>query len=279
MSDFVVNLVRRGAGLASSVSPRKLAWEEALVGAETGAEERIDPAPEAGPSPEDPTARVSPPEVCAPEVPEREPALRPSSTPPARPIAAAPPARAITIAASPSLAPGPRPLETPSRAPVPDSSAAPSPRPRDAPPPSPVRSRLRAIAAGVDSRPSREAGQRETPPPVRLERPAAPPAWPRANRPDPTLDLAEVPIPEGQSQREDSPPIGTPSSPVRPSAPPPLPWTRVSATPEVPRVEVKIGRVEILPAPLPLPPLTPRREPRGFAEQALARSYRDRRWY
>lgn len=50
--------------------------------------------------------------------------------------------------------------------------------------------------------------------------------------------------------------------------------------PEVPRVEVRIGRIEIraTPPPVPAPPASPQR-PHGFAEYARARRYADRKWY
>lgn len=43
------------------------------------------------------------------------------------------------------------------------------------------------------------------------------------------------------------------------------------------RIQVSIGRIEIRQAVPPQPP--PRRQPRGFEGQLLARRYLDRRWY
>jgi hypothetical protein len=53
-----------------------------------------------------------------------------------------------------------------------------------------------------------------------------------------------------------------------------------SPTPEAPRVEVRIGRVEIrvTTPPLPVAPAS-RQKPSGFVEYTRARSYRDRKWY
>jgi hypothetical protein len=53
-----------------------------------------------------------------------------------------------------------------------------------------------------------------------------------------------------------------------------------SPTPETPRVEVRIGRVEIrvTSPPLPVAPAS-RQRPSGFVEYTRARSYRDRKWY
>jgi hypothetical protein len=53
-----------------------------------------------------------------------------------------------------------------------------------------------------------------------------------------------------------------------------------TSTPESPRIEVRIGRVEIrvTKPPLPAAPASPQK-PNGFAEYARARSYRDRKWY
>jgi len=43
---------------------------------------------------------------------------------------------------------------------------------------------------------------------------------------------------------------------------------------------VQIGRIEIIQPQLPTPALASRRRlPRGFAEQARARHYPERRWY
>ena len=53
-----------------------------------------------------------------------------------------------------------------------------------------------------------------------------------------------------------------------------------SVPPEAARVDVHIGRVEIVqPAPPPPPAPRPRREPRGFADHRLERNYLNRRWY
>lgn len=49
---------------------------------------------------------------------------------------------------------------------------------------------------------------------------------------------------------------------------------------EAGRVEVHIGRVEVVqPAAPPPPPSRARREPRGFADHRLERNYLNRRWY
>jgi hypothetical protein len=52
------------------------------------------------------------------------------------------------------------------------------------------------------------------------------------------------------------------------------------STPESPRIQVRIGRVEIRVAkpPMPAAPASPQR-PNGFVEYTRARSYRDRKWY
>jgi hypothetical protein len=58
------------------------------------------------------------------------------------------------------------------------------------------------------------------------------------------------------------------------------PEVEVPAAPEVPRVEVRIGRIEIraTPPPVPAPPASSQR-PHGFADYARARRYADRQWY
>jgi hypothetical protein len=48
---------------------------------------------------------------------------------------------------------------------------------------------------------------------------------------------------------------------------------------EEPRIEVRIGRVEIkTAAPPPGPPAKTLKSPKGFAAYAAARNYRDRKW-
>ncbi|HET9226181.1 MAG TPA: hypothetical protein VFR31_05915 [Thermoanaerobaculia bacterium] len=59
-----------------------------------------------------------------------------------------------------------------------------------------------------------------------------------------------------------------------PIAPPPAP-----APQEEPRIEVRIGRIEIKSAaPPPRPPARVPRSPKGFAEHSAARTWRDRKW-
>jgi hypothetical protein len=80
----------------------------------------------------------------------------------------------------------------------------------------------------------------------------------------------------------DHPADGSTITPVqlKPATAPALEWPAAAPALETPRVDVRIGRIEILPAPLAVPPpSTPRRPARGFAEATSARSYRDRRWY
>jgi hypothetical protein len=54
----------------------------------------------------------------------------------------------------------------------------------------------------------------------------------------------------------------------------------LTPTPEAPRIEVRIGRVEIRATtpPMPVAPAS-RQRPSGFVEYSRARSYRDRKWY
>jgi hypothetical protein len=72
---------------------------------------------------------------------------------------------------------------------------------------------------------------------------------------------------------------GSPSVP-EPVLPAPLNLSGPAPEPAEPRIEVRIGRVELRAAPPATPPPSPAREERrGFEDYALARRYLRRRWY
>ena len=109
---------------------------------------------------------------------------------------------------------------------------------------------------------------------------------PVAPAPGPEPPRVTVPVPESARPAEPS----LPAPPAPQAVPLPSPRTpepalppRLRAEPSVPeptepRIEVRIGRVELRAAPPPIPP-PPSREGRGFEDYALARSYMRRKWY
>ena len=254
MSGFLANLLRRGAGLPPLVAPRRMDLPADLPvpdGEED--QEGLSPAVSAPPEPErrSPETSVSP----APPVPAKAAeAPRTALVPPEAPLLALAPPReqAIQTPASPRPAPEPPPEPAAPFSPQQDD------RPREAP------EMVRVIAAPPPSPPpftisSETPEERITAPPVQppLPAPAPPPAKPAVVEP---VLLAPI-----------SPPPETPAA---------LHALDEARPPEEPRIEVRIGRIEIRQAPPPpLPAPAPRREPRGFQEHSLARRYLDRRWY
>ena len=81
-------------------------------------------------------------------------------------------------------------------------------------------------------------------------------------------------------QSDPAPPAIEPRSPQPVLPPAAAASAPVAPEPEEPRIEVRIGRVEIKTAPPPVRPApAPPKGPKGFREQAAVRSYRDRKWY
>ena len=112
-------------------------------------------------------------------------------------------------------------------------------------------------------------------------RPQTPPsnALPQLD-PIPEPDPAIKPQPEPAIlQSEPAPPVIEPRPPQSVLTPA-VASAPATPEPEEPRIEVRIGRVEIKTAPPPVRPgPAPPKGPKGFREQAAARSYRDRKWY
>jgi hypothetical protein len=281
VSDFLLNVVRRGAGLPPAVSPRPRVQHE-----EPRAEEKEPPALETEGAhgsvadrdeeraPAEPRASGAVGEHASPPRPAREPVSL-------APVAHAP--HPDATATMPGARRGPssaveRPL---SHVPTPPRSA-----PSTVPPatPSPV-----AAQAPVGVRPATaaSAGKADGFPPARQ----APPPASTSPPPDEvarTAVLTPLQPRESTSSRGSEPDVDLrpvhgstlAAGRLRPATAPALEWPVAVPAPEAPRVDVRIGRIEILPAPLAVPPPSvPRRQPRGFAEETPARSYRDRRWY
>jgi hypothetical protein len=139
--------------------------------------------------------------------------------------------------------------------------------------------------------------QRVTPEPERPFLAAAPVPAPPAPRPEPSQVTVPVLLPESVPSTEtlsppkaENPALPIPQaalalpSPRNPEpALPPRPRAEPVATeppePAEPRIEVRIGRVELRAAPPPAQPPAPSRERRGFEDHALARRYLRRKWY
>lgn len=248
MSDFLVNIVRRGAGLAAGVAPAP-----PQLGAVADIASSLSPVPaepEGGPTSGGQGSSVTAPPVTF--------------------------ARALPRV----LPPSPAPLEkTDLWRQEPTSSSRSPEAPHAAPSPSPSPSQVQVSPEGLAHPPEATA-----PAPAQPE--------PRSRPPVPESRVPPVSLaPNSSSSPED----GASPRAARPRAEPPAPapgrlgtaHAASERTPETPRVQVRIGRVEIRvskPAARPSPPPAPKapagsRGPRGFSEHSLARRYLDRRWY
>jgi hypothetical protein len=266
MSDFLVNLLRRGAGLQPVATPRRpdLPAEMEETAPRDDRREAGDGLPalaaQAGAAPEIDGRRpdeeaLQPPPAAARPVPG-PPA---GGLPPARPTAAASATARVAERReegrhpqAPVLASAPPPAERSTEA------ARRPPRPGDAPAPG---DDLR------EPRPPLPAAEIATPALARTADVAAAPTSPAP---------PATPVPPAAPARA-LPAARSPLAALTPDRPPSGP--RVSdpaGGEEEPRIEVRIGRIEIR-TPLASAP-APRRAPRGFAEHALARRYLDRRW-
>lgn len=230
MSQFLVNLVRRGAGLPAEASPVPPTVPNFLL--PTG-------GPQAAPVDAPPPPLLPPPSAGSPTTAS----VRRSSdvaAPVASPI---PPPRGVALAPPlpPPAEPRPERVSPPARGPRPrnqtDDPSSPRPEPRPTP---------HAASPPAPATPAEEA-----PPPIpppgedpghALPRPRSP--W----HPEPTGRLG---------------PTGAASVPA----------------PTEPRIQVRIGRVEVGVTTRALPAPPPARAARGFADHAWARRYLDRVWY
>ncbi len=229
MSQFLVNLVRRGAGLPAEASPVPPTVPNFLLPAG---------GPQAAPVDTPPPPLLPPPSAGSPTTAS----VRRSSdvaAPVASPI---PPPRGVAPAPPPPPPAEPRPeLPNPPRGSRPrNQTGDPSP-PRPEPRPTP-----HAVSPPAPATPAEEAPP-AIPPPGEdpghaLPRPRSP--W----HPEPTGRLG---------------PMGAASV----------------LAPTEPRIQVRIGRVEVGVTTRALPAPPPARAAHGFADHAWARRYLDRVWY
>lgn len=284
MSEFLLNVVRRGAGLPTAVAPRERRTDEepsedALerVTVEAGPVPGVTPVRSERPAPQPPATAPAPePAPLAPSGTDRSAVSR--TTPERRSGTFATAAGASRQASPRAERPFTR-VQAPSEetasagAPtVPTTSAGHAP---SAPQPMAPAPAAQAVAPlrPLPALPRESAGPRTG----HVPRVAASPV--SSIEPPPGLRhsaSAEPPSPEDKAAGE-----GPPRAPARvqPAAAPVLAWPVADSLP-APRVDVHIGRIEILPPAVAAPPPSPpRRRPRGFAEHASARSHRDRRWY
>lgn len=291
MSDFVLRLARRAAGLAPTAVPRPPDLPPELLG-EAGNEEpeMVDAWPAAPASAETRSVEAHFPS------PARLPPLV-DGTAPARP--SAPDARAaVEVPATPRAAigdadrssrpePAPRaevrpalppPVPTPIVAAMPDPRMAPAhPSARDGEPAAARELAEVATPAAVIAR----AEPRAAPEPLAaVDEPRVFESDGKASDPPPlvTMVLAEPSTrgAEEEGRREAPLPVvaAAPSEAEHPA------WPQAREAQEEPRIEVHIGRIELAPPPpVFAPPPAPARVPRGFGEQRLARRHLDRRWY
>ena len=286
MSDFLLNVVRRGAGLPAAVSPRTRPRHEGPPADAEALAVDADAAPDVATDRDEPLPVAEPRMSGA--VPEPVLAVRPA------------PERASITRMMPD-----RPH---------DAVIAP-PRVSREEPQGDDRSLLRAAPHAGNVSPTVPSAvppsvEPETTPAVRPattalwnEAVASPPAAPtvRPTSIDPRLDPVDSvaapapgprsvstpppilePVAEQRAIVADRPADGPMLAPVRlqPATTPAVAWPVAGPAPDAPRVDVRIGRIEILPPPAAAPPpAAPRRQPRGFAAETSARSYRDRRWY
>lgn len=107
---------------------------------------------------------------------------------------------------------------------------------------------------------------------------------------DPAVPAPEVPThpvtaaPEIETPTDASPTTSdqeplVAAHPAMPAAMGEWPALEPKAAAEEPGIEVRIGRIEVRQAPRSAPSPAPRRQPRGFGGQTLARRHLDRRWY
>ena len=279
MSDFLVNLLRRGAGLPSVVVPRRpdLAAELSRLGDLENEDGGLvtastnPPATEPVNGPGNPSTSVPAPsghaqalsrEHRAAPAADGEPLVVRAASLPVTPVCDEPPA---AISPASPLGHARRGQQgTPGfRQPV-SSSTAPAEGPVT---PNPE---VQSIACPTA--------------PIPLAPRVAAPSEARAHG-------AASPLGHSAAHGVDAAPLA--SSPVPSTTPSSLPLTSIAASREAalqvlesghgpvePRIEVRIGRIEIRPAPASPPPAqAPRRSPRGFQGHALARRSVDRRWY
>lgn len=292
MSDFVLNLLRRGAGMAPVISPRVPDFPDelpSLSDAEQPGDERVDPS-DAENLGDRPTTPI--PDAVAP------PPGRRGQSPPVGPLAAGSPADgeavemeaavpAARITPSRRIVPAAVPnLDTPTTTPLPQR--LPDPMPSVSPgrvisPAAPLSDHPleEILLAPVAPAPTESTAAESPSSRVQVVEPA-PPSLPHGES-EPTDD-AGVASAESTAIPSLQPVIPSPAGVALPALAEPFSWqpippmVRAEEHPvEDRRIQVNIGRIEIRQAAPPQAP--PRRQPRGFEEQGLARRYLDRRWY
>jgi hypothetical protein len=276
MSDFVLNLLRRGAGMAPVIAPRLPNFPDELPplsDAEKPSDELVDLS-DAEDLSERPTTPIS--DAVAPPLGWRgqSPAVgqldadSPADAEAVETEAAVPATRIKpSLRTVPAALPN---LDTPATTPPPrrtldsTTSASPwqaisptAPPPTESTPTEVLSSRLQVV---------------ET----------VPPSLPHGES-ESTVDAGLAAV-ESAVILSPQPVIPSPAGVVLPLPGEPFPWQLIppvvgpeERSEEARPIQVSIGRIEIRQAVPPQPP--PRRQPRGFDGQLLARCYLDRRWY
>lgn len=269
MSDFLVRLAARAAGLAPGAAPRPPDLLAGLLAPEPEVEE----APEAGLLAE-PRSRVPSPAAPAAEQSARPaPAWAPASEAPpaARPPSPEPVVKPAPTRAAPAPPLAPREARVAAAEPAPRGAERVTDQSRPSAPVGP------AMDQGMETNVSPPDPPRRTPRPIR---PAA--RWqPKADAGGPPMGLRGIEATADRPVDWDPQPAPLP---VVAAAPPPAPlaWPAEAARAraEEPGIQVRIGRIELVAPPPAAPePQRPARAPRGFRDRGLSRRHLDRRWY
>jgi hypothetical protein len=273
MSDFLVNLIRRGAGLALGVRPRSFDYPfefgQSLDPLETQVEGPTLPSAPVIVTPHATFAGApSPPAVSDHRLPENPlrldaaspPVVARAETPPRKSgrLVSAPSPSRLGIAATPVAAVAPetaKPRRAPAAAPdalLPAVSGSPL---------SPVLEERSTVKVARSSDSRTDVERRRSDPELRRRADGT-----EASSPAPSPSIVTAPV------LSSLPPAPRASIALPPVAPP--------ARGDAPAVQVQIGRIEIVTPPSPPVAATPpRRSPRGFGDRALSRRHLDRRWY
>ncbi len=290
MSSYLGNLARRGAGLAPVMAPRAEVSpviplsdpapfsEPDQGGLETFPVSEKTPAPSGSLEPATGALLPARPHPPVPS-PEGEGEKRVSvefevRSPRQSHVPLSPPV--VSVQRHGGLSPIPEdspPIPAPREQEISPELPAASPVQRVTP--EPERSLPAAALASVAPTPRPEPPRVTVPVPLPE---SVPPAEPSAT---PKVENPSIPEPQALSAPQaslalSSPRTPEPALPPRPRAEPVAPEP---PEPAEPRIEVRIGRVELRTAPPPAPPPAPSRERRGFEDHALARRYLRRKWY
>lgn len=245
MSDFIANLARRGAGLPAEVAPQPPALPDFSTG--------LGEAPQAGEEP-----------AVAPLAPVAQP-----SVPQAMPPAALEPAAVTGVASVPEV----QRVEAPQAPP-----AAPLALPAAAVAATPPRTPAAPAAVLPILEPAWNAPEPPSEPVLRPEAPAQAVFPPRSEEPAPP-PVAVLPA-EVVSREQTVVVVPRPQEASSPDALSAIPALAAPGPPpDPPKIQVRIGKVEVR-LNQPLAPVASSPQPRrGFDEYALSRRYLDRKWY